>query len=106
MKRLILAVAVAIMSITFFPAQTNATPEKPATSVAATKPADEAEAKALTSRLYEINAMDKSKLSSSQKKDLKKEVKSIRTKLHDISGGVYISGAAVVIIVVILLILL
>ena len=107
MKRLILAIAMGILSITFFPIQSiGATHEKPATTVVAAKAANEAEAKALTSRLNEINAMDKSKLNSTEKKKLRKEVKSIRSNLRDISGGVYISGAAVVIIIVLLIILL
>lgn len=108
MKKLILAITLAILSLTFVPAQTMAATikEETTTTVPASKPAESAEAKALTERLNEINAMDKSKLNSAEKKNLRKEVKSIRSRLKDVSGGVYISGAAVIIIVVLLLILL
>ncbi len=101
------------MSLTFIPQQAiNASPKdvkatrEITTSRSVAKPAENAEAKAMMDRLNEINAMDKSKLTSSEKKDLRKEVKSIRSRMRDVSGGVYISGAAVIIIVVLLLILL
>lgn len=108
MKKIILAIILAISSLTFVPVQTmGATLKKETTTtVPASKPAENAEANALIARLNEINTMDKTKLNSSEKKDLRKEVKSIRSRLRDISGGVYISGAAVIIIVVLLLILL
>jgi hypothetical protein len=65
-----------------------------------------AEAKALTLRLDEINAMDKSELKASEKKNLRKEVRSINHNLKTIGGGVYLSVGAVIIIVLLLIILL
>ncbi len=113
MKKLFLSIVLAIMSITFIPGQAigasskeMTAPKEITTSKPAAKTAENAEAQAMIERLNEINAMDKSKLSSAEKKNLRKEVKSIRSNLRDVSGGVYISGAAVVIIVVLLLILL
>jgi len=49
--------------------------------------------------------MDMSKLKSSEKKDLRKEVRSINHKLKTISGGVYISAGAAIIIILLLIIL-
>jgi hypothetical protein len=69
-------------------------------------PAESAEAKALTLRLDEINAMDKSELKASEKKNLRKEVRSINHNLKTIGGGVYLSVGAVIIIVLLLIILL
>ncbi len=107
MKKLILSLMLAFLSVTFIPIQSiSASPMEISTSVPAPKPAENAEAKALIARLNEINKLDKSKLDPSEKKNLRKEVKSIKSKLKDISGGIYISGAAVIIIVVLLLILL
>ncbi len=106
MKKIILSLALAILTLAFFPvASAGAISEKPPVTIPAPKPADEAEARVLISRLNEINSMDKRKLNSSEKRNLRKEVKSIRTRLKDISGGVYISGAALVVIIVILIIL-
>jgi hypothetical protein len=107
MKKIILSLAMAFLSLIFIPVQTaGANAEKPAITVPAPKPTNETEARVLISRLNEIKSMDKTKLSSSEKKNLRKEVKSINSKLKDISGGVYISGAALIVIVVLLIILL
>ena len=107
MKKVFLSLVMAFLSITFLPVQSaEVKTEKPASSAPAPKPADEAEARILISRLNEINSMDKTKLNSSEKKNLRKEVKSIKSKLSDISGGVYISGAAIIVILIVLLILL
>ena len=97
----------AFLTLVFLPVQSvGANAEKPAVTVPATKLTDETDARVLISRLSEIKSMDKTKLSSSEKKNLRKEVKSINSKLKDISGGVYISGAALIVIVVLLIILL
>jgi hypothetical protein len=108
MKKVILAVTLAFLSLTFVPVQTMGANinNEPATTIPASKPAENAETKALMTRLNEINAMDKSKMNSTEKKKLRKEVKSIKSRMKDISGGVYISGAALIIIVVLLLVLL
>ncbi len=64
-----------------------------------------AEAQKLTSRLEEIKAMDKSSMTRTEKKALRKEVKAIR-KSMDSSGGIYLSVGAVILIIVLLIILL
>jgi hypothetical protein len=70
-----------------------------------TKTIDAMEAQKLINRLEEIKAMDKSSMTRSQKKELKKEVKAIQKRL-DSSGGVYLSVGAVILIIVLLIILL
>jgi hypothetical protein len=76
---------------------------------AATKPvvntAEAAEAKALVLRLNEIKSMDKSKLEAKDKKALRKEVKSIKRELKDISGGVYLSAGTIIIVLLLLILL-
>jgi hypothetical protein len=106
MKKIILCLMITCLSLTLIPLQSNAaTITKPSSSVA-TSPAEAAEVKTLLLRLDEINAMDKAELKSSEKKNLRKEVKSIRHRLKEASGGVYISVGALIIIVLLLIILL
>ena len=57
-------------------------------------------------RLNAIKEMDKSTLSASQKKELRKEVKAIRQTLRDSHRGVYLSVGAVLIIILLLILLL
>lgn len=67
--------------------------------------ADAAIVDALMDRLYEIEEMDKSEMSRSEKRELRKEVRSIQNELRQVSGGVYISAGALIIILLLLLIL-
>ena len=60
----------------------------------------------LVSRLNEIQALDKSSLTFSEKKELRKEVRSIKSQLREIGGGVYLSVGAIIIIILLLIILL
>lgn len=94
------------LSLTLLPLQTSAVTITPATSLPAPTPAESAEAKTLTLRLNEIKMMDKSNLKSPDKKDLRKEVRSINHKLRELSGGVYLSVSAIIIIAIVLIILL
>ena len=50
--------------------------------------------------------MDKSKLKASEKKKLRKEVKSIRHRLNDLSNGFYVSAGALIVIVLLLILLI
>jgi hypothetical protein len=106
MKKFAICLMVTCLSLTLIPLQLNASaPTKPS-SLTAPKPAESAEAKNLELRLNEIKAMDKSNLKSAEKKNLRKEVKSINHRLHSIGGGVYLSAGAVILIVILLIILL
>jgi hypothetical protein len=96
----------AFLSLTFIPAQLKAGTETIPTSMPAPKPVASPEAKILLDRLNEIKAMDKSKLTSSEKKELRKEVRSTKKQLKELSGGVYLSVGAVIIIILLLILLL
>jgi hypothetical protein len=50
--------------------------------------------------------MDKSNLKPSEKKVLRKEVRTIKHQLKDIGAGVYLSVGAIIIIILLLVILL
>lgn len=64
-----------------------------------------AEAKILIDRLKEIKKMDKSEMSRVEKKELREEVKTIKTTLRASYPGVYISVGAILIIILILLLI-
>ena len=109
MKKIIFCIMATVLSLTLLPLQSFAsTTEKPSSSVATKppEPAESAEAKALAGRIDEIKAMDMSKLKSTEKKDLRKELRSTKRELKDISGGVYISAGLLIVIIIVLIIVL
>jgi hypothetical protein len=110
MKKLIVYIMTIILTLSIIPVQTYAATKEKSSSSVVTKPkeiteAESTEAKALVNRLDEIKAMDKSKLKSNEKKNLHKEVKTIKRRLKDISGGLYISAGTLIIILILLVIL-
>ena len=105
MKKLTTCLMIVFLSLTFIPAQTKAE-TKASSSMSESKSAQAAEAHALLARIYEINAMDKSKLSSTDKKQLRSEVRSIKSQLREPGRGVYVSLTALIVIVILLVILL
>jgi putative cell wall-binding protein len=66
---------------------------------------DEARAQELMHRLEEIKAMDKSAMTRSEKKDLRKEVKAMRKEARE-ARGIYISIGALIIIILLLILIL
>ena len=95
----------AFLSLTFVPTQLKADSEKVQTSAAVTKASESAKAKVLLARLDKINEMDKSKMSSQEKLQLRKEVRSIKSQLKDLSGGIYLSLGAIIIILLLIILL-
>jgi hypothetical protein len=57
-------------------------------------------------RIEEIKTMDKSTMSRSERKALKREVREIRDEVKALSGGVYISIGALLIVILLLILLL
>ncbi len=60
----------------------------------------------LLNRLEVIKAMDKSKLSIAEKRDLKKELRTIKKNLKVGNGGIYLSVGAIIIIILLLILIL
>lgn len=60
----------------------------------------------LMARLEEIKNADKSHLTRFEKRDLRKEVKSIRKEMKASGNGIYLSLGAIIIIVLLLILLL
>ena len=67
---------------------------------------DTQENQELVTRLNEIDALDKSNLNSSEKHQLRKEVRIIKHKLLANGGGVYVSVGALILLLILLIILL
>ena len=107
MKKIIFSCVMALfLSLAFLPLQSNAASKAAPSSLAVPSRAESPEARTLVLRLNEINAMDKSNLNASEKKNLRKEVRTIKENLRAISGGVYLSVGAILLIVLLLIILL
>ena len=64
------------------------------------------EVQAMFNRLDEIKTMDKSKLNTIQKKELRKEIKTIKAELRTTNNGIYLSVGAIIIIVLLLILIL
>lgn len=67
---------------------------------------DSSAVSSLLLRINEIKAMDKTTLSSSEKKDLRKELRTIKKDLKKSNGGVYLSVGGIIIIILLLILLL
>jgi hypothetical protein len=107
MKKITFVVMAMFLSITFYPTTTEASVTKATTTSAMVVNGytETAETKALLTRLDKIEKMDKSKLNGSEKKALRKEVRSIKKQLEETGAYIYLSSAAIVVIVVLLIIL-
>ncbi|MEP6951540.1 MAG: hypothetical protein ABI863_19775 [Ginsengibacter sp.] len=71
-----------------------------------TEKPNEARAQQLVTRLKEIRDMDKSSLTSSEKKALRKEVKEMKKEVRRNQNGIYLSVGAIIIIILLLILLL
>lgn len=66
----------------------------------------EARAQAIQQRVAEIQAMDFSKLSATERKDLRNELKDMKQEVRQHPVGIYVSGVGLVIIILLLILLL
>jgi len=106
MKKLSLFVLAAFMMLAIIPAQLHAATNTTPAAMAATKPVESEIADALNARLIEIKEIDKANLSALEKKELRKEVRAIKSELKALNSGVYLSIGAILIIVLLLILLL
>lgn len=108
MKKLIVYVLSAILSITIIPNQINAASATQSTSpteAGRSQPLDSLAIKAAISRLDEIRAMDKSALKYSERKELRNESNNLNAEIKNSSSGLYLSGAAIILIIVLIILL-
>lgn len=104
MKKLILASMTMIMLFSIMPVQMQAGVET--RSIPTTPAPVPAEVTVMLNRLDEIHAMDMSTLGKVEKKELRKEVRAIKSDLRAASQGVYLSVGAIILIVLLLILLL
>ncbi len=106
MKKVTLSLMTALLLVSILPMQANAATNPENTALAVPLKTESTEATALINRLYEIKAMDVSSMKGAEKKQLRKEVKSIKSQLKTLNGGVYLSAGAIIIILLIVILLL
>lgn len=110
MKKVALGLMTTILLLLFVPTQSDAKTKANPFKFKKDKTEISADAKAMVNRLEEIKEMDFSKMNSNEKKELRAEVKMIKSDLQsqnlNSSGGVYISVGAAIIIVLLLILLL
>ena len=106
MKKLTVSIITAFLLLTLVPTPLKAITGTDSTSMVNTKTVNSKEADALLLRLAEIKALDKSNMSFSEKKKLRKETRSIKSQLKAVGGGVYLSVGAIIVILLLLVLLL
>ncbi|MFO7999025.1 MAG: hypothetical protein R6U86_08615 [Bacteroidales bacterium] len=121
MKKILLFLTSAMLFVFLIPIQANAESEdnpglnapiekldaeKTLAEEAITNEAFAEESEVLLARLDEINEMDKSDLTSSEKRELRREVRQIDKALTLNSGGAYLSVGALIIVILLLILLL
>jgi hypothetical protein len=104
MKKLFFRLMIMVLLLSTVPTQMWASEPNPTAMSSCPKDAPP-EVKAMLLRLDEIKAMDKSSLTRSEKKALRKEVRSIKAALAE-NRGIYLSFAAIIIIILLLVLLL
>ena len=101
LRKVIAVLMIAMCTCTIMPAFAG----NEISTVPPEKTAQDSRSQQLTNRLIEIKNMDKSNLTSEQKRELRKEVKAIKRDNRR-GSGIYLSVGAVIIIVLLLILLL
>lgn len=104
MKKLIYSLTLIFMlGIAANPVMAAGTKDKNKTELTAEQ---QVQFKRLTDRVEEIRQMDKSDLSRTEKKELRKELKELKNQARAMNGGVYLSVGAIIIIILLLILIL
>lgn len=104
MKNATLYVMIFLMSVSIIPAPIYAAEKNPTTISNPPKEVP-AEVQVMLDRLKEIKAMDKSNMTRTEKKVLRKEVRSINAGLRSSGNGIYLSLGAILIIILLIILL-
>jgi len=105
MKKLFLSSLLIVLMFALSPAQSKAE-SRP--SVVATNPSEAERVNALLNKVYELRATDKSTLTRSERKTLRKELRTAKAQMQEGSrhyGGIYLSGGAIIIIILLIILL-
>lgn len=106
MKSLLTCLITASLLFAFTPAQLNAAAEPTPIHTEPIEKIQSEKAELLITRLNDIKKMDKSDLNFSEKRQLRKEARSIKAELKEIGGGVYISAGALLVAILLIVLLL
>jgi len=111
MKKISTLIMIAFVSLTFssshVSAQTNDASSASASvlvSIPVVKSESDIKIAELQLRLTELNSIDRSEMTSLEKKELRQEERSVRREIQENNGGIYISGGALIIIIVLIII--
>jgi hypothetical protein len=102
MKKVKLFVMAALMLLSIVPMPLNAVNVEPAPAPVTTESVETR----VMNRITEIKAMDRSKMTSAEKKNLRKELREMKHQMKALNGGVYLSVGAIIIILLILILIL
>lgn len=97
---------IAVMLLTLVPASTKAEAIPLATPTPTSTPAETEAVNSMITRLNEIQLMDIKSMNAAQKRELRKEVRAIKSDLKKAGDGVYLSVGAIIIIILLLILLL
>ncbi len=106
MKKVAFYVMTAIMLLFITTTPVSASHDMNKVALVGNEKIESVESQAMMSRLEEIKAMDKSNMDSKEKRELRKEVRSIKKSMTELGGGVYLSVGAIIIIILLLVLLL
>lgn len=106
MKKLHFYLMMMVLPLTILPATATASENSPMETTPPTAKEMPIEVKNMLNRLEEIKKMDKSNMSRAEKKELRKEVKTIKANLKASNHGIYLSVGAIIIIILLLILLL
>ena len=83
----------------------NSDGRKPAVPVQTENKVNQAEIDRLTKRVEEIRNMDKSDMSSSERMELRKELKETKKNVKRAGGTIYIGGATLILLIILVILL-
>ena len=117
MRKLTLSVMTALVLLFIVPTQLKAETEAKPVSVTLISTVKTTDMSVAMARVEAIKAMDRSEMSSLEKKELRKELRAIKSDLKDSSkgdanaatinnGGVYLSVGAIIVIILLLILIL
>ena len=109
-KNLLKIIALSFFIALMMPVRSNAATLSSATTVTTASPSDSATdskiAAQIIQRVNEIQAMDRSNLSTDEKKALRKELMGLKKQASGLDSKVYLSVGAIIIIILILILIL
>ncbi len=106
MKKLTVCMMTILLLVSLNPMPLKATVQTDPVAVVISKPVRSIDVNVFAAKLNEIKLMDKSNLTQSEKRQLRKESRSIKKYFKAVSGGVYISAGALIIILLLVILLL